>query len=161
MGNQHPYQVRVFLSKEFAEAVSRHEVPKEVAPLMQVLAKHNATIHHNQFDEFSAFVQWADANLDKTQFPSPAMKEQMEKLSALTKNSLANEEKVSYFKREFTLSIGDKSQFTGSEADALISDIQKLGVGSVLTEGKGFAEGKSYDVEAVRKSYVPSRHPGT
>ncbi len=161
MSEERPYQVRIFLKKEFAEAVSRHETPKEIKPLMDILERHNASLDHNQLEEFSKFVAWADENLDKTPFPDPDKKEQMQKLLTLTKNSLANEEKRSYFAREFTLSVGNKSVFKGSEADALIADLEKLGDGPVITSGKGFVPGKSYDVPPVRKSFVPKRHPGT
>lgn len=159
--SQQPYQVRIFLKQEFAEAVSRHETPAEIKPLMDILARHDAEIDHNQFDEFSGFIKWADANLENTPFPDEDKKQQMRNLLALTKNSLANEEKASYFKREFTLSINGKSQFNGAEADALIEDLKTLGDGPLLTSGKGFVPGKSYEVASVRKSYVPKRHPGT
>jgi hypothetical protein len=161
MSNEKPYQVRIFLKEEFADAVNRDAPPPEVKPLMDILAKHDASIDHNQFDEFSKFVKWAEANVDTHAFPSEDKKDEAKKLLALTKNSLANEEKASYFKREFTLSIKGKSQFSGAEADALIEDLKTLGDGAILTSGKGFVPGKSYDVEPVRKSYVPKRHPGT
>lgn len=159
--SQQPYQVRIFLKQEFAEAVSRHETPDGVKPLMDILARHGAEIDHNQFEEFSGFVKWAEANLEKTPFADEDKKQQMRNLLALTRNSLANEEKASYFKREFTLSMGGKSQFTGAEADALIEDLKTLGDGPLLTSGKGFVPGKSYEVAPVRKSFVPKRHPGT
>ena len=160
MSDQKPYQVRIFLREEFAEAVSRGAAPKEVQPLLDVLAKHNASLDHNQFDEFSTFVRQAETNPDAITFPT-SDKEQIQKLLALTKASLANEEKRNYFKREFTLSIGDKSMFTGKEADALIADLEKLGDGPIITSGKGFVPGKNYVVPPVRKSFKPKRHPGT
>jgi hypothetical protein len=159
--SEQPYQVRIFLKKEFAEAVARGTTPAEVQPLMDILAKHGAEIDHNQFDEFTKFVKWAEANLDKTPFPDEDKKQQMHNLLSLTKNSLANDEKVSYFKREFTLSIKGKSQFNGPEADALIEDLKTLGDGPIITGGKGFVPGKSYEVAPVRKSFLPKRHPGT
>jgi len=161
MTNKRPYQVRIFLKQEFADAVSGHTTPKEMKPLMDILKRHNASLDHNQFEEFSKFVTWAEANLDKTKFDSEDQKQQMKGLLALTKNSLANEEKRSYFAREFTLSVGKKSLFTGAEADALIADLKTLGDDAIITPGKGFVPGKSYAVPAVRKSYVPKRHPGT
>ena len=159
--SEQPYQVRIFLKKEFADAVSGDKTPEEIKPLMDVLAKHGAAIDHNQFDEFSKFVAWAETNLDKTPFPDEDKKQQMKNLLTLTKGSLANEEKASYFRREFTLSMNGKSQFSGPEADALIADLQALGDGPIITSGKGFVPGKSYDVPPVRKSFVPKRHPGT
>lgn len=155
------YQVRIFLKEEFAKAVKDKRNPEAMQPLMDVLAKHNASLDHNQFEEFSTFVAWAEKNLDTTKFPDEDKKQQMKNLLALTKNALANPEKQSYFKREFTLSIGDKSLFTGAEADALIADLEKLGDDAIIVGGKGFVPGKSYDVPAVRKSYKPKRHPGT
>lgn len=159
--SEQPYQVRIFLKQEFADAVNGDKAPEEVRPLLDILAKHGASIDHNQFDEFTKFVTWAEANLDKTVFPDEDKKQQMKNLLTLTKNSLANEEKASYFRREFTLSMGGKSQFSGPEADALIADLQALGDGPIITSGKGFVPGKSYDVPPVRKSFVPRRHPGT
>jgi hypothetical protein len=156
-----PYQVRIFLKKEFAEAVTRDAPPAEVKPLLDILARHDASIDHNQFDEFSKFVTWAEANLEKTPFADEDKKQQMRNLLTLTKGSLANEEKASYFKREFTLSIKGKSQFDGAEADALIEDLKTLGDGPIITSGKGFVPGKSYEVPPVRKSFLPKRHPGT
>jgi predicted GNAT family acetyltransferase len=153
---QHPYQVRIFLKQEFAEAVSRHETPEEIQPLLDVLAKHEASLDHNQFEEFSTFVKNAEAGL-----PTPIPAEQVQALLALTKASLANEEKASYFKREFTLAIKGKSMFNGAEADALIADLEKLGDGTIITSGKGFQPGKNYVVPPVRKSFKPKRHPGT
>ena len=157
MSDQKPYQVRIFLREEFAEAVSHGAAPKEVQPLFDVLAKHDASLDHNQFDEFSTFVKNAEAGLEIKAFP----KEHIPAMLALTKASLANEEKRAYFKREFTLSIGGKSMFTGSEADALIADLEKLGDGPIITSGKGFVPGKNYGVPPVRKSFKPKRHPGT
>ena len=156
MSDQKPYQVRIFLREEFAEAVSRGRTPKEVQPLFDVLAKHDASLDHNQFDEFSTFVKNAEAGL-----PTPIPQEQAQALLALTKASLANEEKRNYFKREFTLSIGGKSMFKGNEADSLIADLEKLGDGPIITSGKGFVPGKNYVVPPVRKSFKPKRHPGT
>lgn len=161
MSSEQPYQVRIFLKDAFAKAVNDGKTPAEVQPLMDILARHGASIDHNQFEEFSNFVTWAEQNLDKAQFPSEDKKQQMKNLLTLTKGSLANEEKAGYFRREFTLSIGGKSQFTGGEADALIADLQTLGDGPIIESGKGFVPGKSYDVPPVRKSYVPKRHPGT
>jgi hypothetical protein len=156
MPNPSPYQVRIFLRQEFAEAVSCGTTPKEIQPLMDILAKHEASIDHNQFDEFTAFVKRAEAGLE-----TPIPKEQVQALLALTKASLANEEKRSYFAREFTLSMKGKSMFTGNEADALIADLETLGDGPIITSGKGFVPGKSYAVPPVRKSYKPKHHPGT
>ncbi len=159
--SEQPYQVRIFLREEFANAVNADKSPDEIKPLMDILARHDATIDHNQFDEFSKFVKWAEANVDTAPFPDEDKRQQAKNLLNLTKNSLANEEKASYFRREFTLSIGGKSQFSGPEADALIADLQGLGDGAIITSGKGFVPGKSYDVPPVRKSFVPRRHPGT
>lgn len=159
--SEQPYQVRIFLKKEFADAVNGDNAPDEIKPLMDILARHDATIDHNQFEEFSKFVAWAEKDLEKTPFADEDKKQQMRNLLTLTKGSLANEEKVSYFRREFTLSIGGKSQFSGAEADALIADLQTLGDGPVITSGKGFVPGKSYEVPPVRKSFLPKRHPGT
>ena len=159
MSNDRPYQVRIFLRKEFADAVNKGITPKEIQPLIDAMDRHGAAIDHNQFEEFSKFVQWADASLAKMQ-PSE-QKDHFEKLANLTRGSLADEEKQSYFKREYTLRIGPKSQFNGPEADALIADLEKLGDGPIITSGKGFVPGKSYEVAPVRKSYVPKRHPGT
>lgn len=156
MSDKHPYQVRIFLKQEFAEAVSRHEKPKEIQPLMDILSRHNAIIDHNQLEEFTAFIKDAEAGR-QTKIPQ----EQVQALLTLTKASLANEEKRGYFAREFTLSIGGKSMFTGKEADALIADLQTLGDGPIITSGKGFVPGKNYVVPPVRKSYKPRRHPGT
>jgi hypothetical protein len=159
--SEQPYQVRIFLKKEFAEAVNADKAPEEIQPLMDILARHNASIDHNQFEEFSKFVTHAERTLDLTKPAENDKQQQMINLLTLTKNSLANEEKASYFKREFTLAIGGKSQFSGPEADALIADLQKLGDGAIIESGKGFVPGKSYDVPPVRKSFVPKRHPGT
>jgi hypothetical protein len=159
--SEQPYQVRIFLKQEFAEAVNAGRQPEEIKPLMDILGRHNASIDHNQFEEFSKFVKWAEANIDTHQFPDEDKKQQTKNLLTLTKNSLANEEKVSYFRREFTLNVGGKSQFSGPEADALIADLQSLGDGAIITSGKGFVPGKSYEVPPVRKSFLPKRHPGT
>lgn len=175
MTTERPYQVRIFLKQEFAEAVNNYPRPKEkdahfdlrealpeaAKPLKDILEKHGAGIDHNQFEEFSSFVGWMDANFDKMRFADEDKKQQMQRLVTLTKGSLADAEKCSYFKREFTLSMGGKSQFSGSEADALIADLNKLGDDKIITSGMGFVPGKSYAADPVRKSYVPGRHPGT
>lgn len=161
MEKKRPYQVRIFLRQEFADAVKNKQMRDELQPLAEVLMKHDARIDHNQFDEFSDFLVKADAKMAANDFASAQEKDYTQKLATLTRNSLANEEKQSYFKREFTLSMKGKTLFDGAEADALIGDLEKLGTDSLLTAGKGFVPGKSYDVPAVRKSYVPLRHPGT
>jgi predicted GNAT family acetyltransferase len=148
------FQVRIFLKKEFAEAVMRHETPKEMQPLLDILAKYDAAIDHNQLQEFTQFVADAEAGR-KTKIPA----DQVAGVLALTKNSLANPEKHSYFAREFTLSVGGKDLLQGTAAEALIADLKALGDGSILTHGKAFIHGGSRDVDAVRKSYLPRVHP--
>jgi len=148
------YQVRIFLKKEFAEAVSRGITPKEMQPLLDILAKHGAVIDHNQLEEFSQFVIDAEAGR-KTKIPA----DQVAGVLALTKKSLTNPEKRSYFAREFTLSMGGKDLLYGTAGDALITDLKTLGDGPILTSGKAFAHGKGWDVEPVRKSFLPKKHP--
>ncbi len=155
MAKPRPYQVRVFLKQEFAEAVNRKSIPPEMKPLMEVLAKHNAKLDHTRLQEFSDFVKIVEEH------PEIQTKGTVQKLYDLTKNSLANPEKRSYFAREFTLSVNGKMMFTGPAADALIADLKTLGDGPILTSGKVFRPGKSKDAPTVRKSYLPKHHPGT
>lgn len=162
MQDKGAYQVRIFLREDFAEAVKKKEMHEELKPLAQVLMAHDARIDHNQFDEFSEFLVKADAKMASGTFANDDEKTYTQKLADLTRNSLANPEKQSYFKREFTLSMKGKTLFQGDEADALIADLEKLAAnGPLMTSGKGFVPGKSYEVPAVRKSFVPKRHPGT
>ena len=154
MRNMPRFQVRIFLKKEFAEAVMRDETPAEMQPLLDILAKYNAVIDHNQLKEFTEFVADAEAGR-KTKIPA----DQVAGVLALTKNSLANPEKRSYFAREFTLSVGGKDLLQGTAAEALIADLKTLGDGPILTHGKAFVHGGSRDVETVRKSYLPKVHP--
>ena len=155
MTKPRPYQVRIFLKEEFAEAVSRKSIPAEMKPLMDVLARHNATIDHNQLEEFTAFVKAIEAH------PEVLNQGSLKKLFDLTKNSLANPEKRSYFAREFTLNVNGKVMLVGHQADALIADLRKLADGDILTSGKAFRPGQDKAVATVRKSYFPKRHPGT
>jgi len=154
MNNERPYQVRIFLKQEFAEAVSSGKTPKEIQPLLDILAKHDASIDHNQFEEFSNYVKnWKTADVP---FPD----DQRKPLRDLTEKSLADPEKSSFFKREFTLRIAGETLFSGDKADALIADLQTLGDSSILTQGKAFAHGNGREVTPVRKSFVPKNHPG-
>lgn len=154
MSEQAPFQVRVFLKKEFAEAVSRGEKPADMQPLFDVLAKHSAALDHNQLDEFEQFVVDAEAGR-KTKIPA----DQVAAVLDLTKNSLANPEKRSYFAREFTLSVNGKDLLSGTSADKLIADLQALGDGPILTSGKAFAHGMGREVGTVRKVQLPKKHP--
>ena len=150
-----PFQLRIFLKEEFARAAARHEQAEGLKPLQDVLKKHGASLDHNQFDEFSEFVENIKAH------PSALAHEQTRKLLELTEKALANPEKVSYFKREFTVSLNGRERLSGNEADALMADLAAL-EGKVLTAGKAF-NGAGQPVPAVRKSYYPknNRHPGT
>lgn len=158
--DQKPYQVRIFLKEEFAKVAGWPElVATEMAPLADILEKHNAEIDHNQFDEFSEFVKNMLDNWDSV----PAnQKDFCKKLAGLTTDSLLTDEKRPWFKREFTLSMNGQTAFVGGEADALIADLQTLGDGPILTSGKAFMPGApARDVPPVRKSFFPTRHPGT
>jgi len=149
------YQVRIFLRQEFADAVNRGQTPKEIQPLLDILAHHKARIDHNQFNEFTDYVNnWKTADV-----PFPAS--EREALRDLTKKSLADPEKRSWFKREFTLSIEGVTMLDGDKADKLIADLQTLGDGAILIKGKAFAHGPGREVTPVRKTYVPRHHPGT
>ena len=52
MSNKWQYQVRIYLSDEFAELARHNPKDSEIAPLTATLAKHHATIKC-QFDAFA------------------------------------------------------------------------------------------------------------
>lgn len=151
MTQHRPYQIRLFLREDFAAAAMRHEPLPDA--LTKILARHGATLDHNQLEEFESFVKMVESR------PNIEEGSPMHRLYTLTKAALANPEKRSYFAREFTLSVGGKEILAGPQHDRLIAALRKLD-GTVLTAGKAF-RGQGVDVPAVRKSFVPKRHPGT
>lgn len=155
MTKPRPYQLRIFLNEEFADAARHHKTTAGLEPLLAVLKKHHAALDHNQLDEFTEFLATMDAH------PEIPLRGAGKRLYDLTKGALANPEKCSYFAREFTISVGGKMTFVGHDTDALVEDLKKLGSKTVLTRGKAFREGKVRNVSPVRKVYIPKRHPGT
>lgn len=149
-----PYQVHIFLRKDFAEAAARHETTPDMQPLMDILTKHGASLGHSRLEQFSNFVN----NVNKR--PEILKNPGARKLYDLTANALANPEKYSYFEREFKLVMNKKMTFTASEANALLAELRTLGADSILTRGKAFRDGRTKKVRPVRKVYIPKKHPG-
>ena len=150
------FEVRFYLTQEFAKAVRMGEANPALDPLRDILTRHNVTLH-NQLDEFQNFLlamqkvdNWGKA------YPDPDERKFLRELEAFTLPAVLDDSKRSYLSREFTIERAQGlGSFKGNEADALIRDLQTLD-GSAL-----FGEGPRAMDKGVRKVYQPARHPGT
>lgn len=120
MSEQWQYQVRIDLGDELAEIARRNPADPALAPLPDILARHNATLKC-QYDAFAGYVAEAE-------------REGVEKypLYAWTKATIENRAKKAKYLKSFTLYVNGDEVYSKAKADALEADLRPL-VGGLIT----------------------------
>jgi hypothetical protein len=119
MTNQWQYQIRIYLDDEFAEVTRRNPDDPAIAPLMNILTKHHATMKC-QFDAFADYVAEAEKH-GPGNYP----------LYEWTKATIENPANKAKHIKSFALYVDDNEVYAKEIADALETDLQPM-VGSEL-----------------------------
>ena len=114
MAEQWKYQVRVYLNDEMSETVRRDDRAEAIKPLMQVLAKHRATMKC-QFDAFADYVLEAEKNGTEA-YP----------LYEWTKETIEDPDKAQKHLGAFAIHVAGDVVYDKDTADALEADLQPL-----------------------------------
>jgi hypothetical protein len=114
MGEQWQYQVRIDLADELAEVARRDPANPALAPLPDILRRHDATLK-SQFDAFAEYVAEAE-------------REGIEKypLYHWTKATIENPAKKTKYQKSFTLYVDGDEVYARAKADALEAELQPL-----------------------------------
>lgn len=120
MDEQWEYQLRIYLSDEFAEVARRDPGHPAIKPLTDILRKHHATMK-SQFDAFADYVAEAE-KLGPEAYP----------LFRWTKATIEDPAKKSKYIKSFTLYAGGKEVYSKEIADALELDLKPLAGGPLI-----------------------------
>ena len=108
------YQVRIDLADEPAEVARRDPADPALAPLPDILRKHDATLKC-QFDAFAGYVAEAERQ-GLENYP----------LYKWTKATIENPAKKAKYQKSFTLYVDGNEVYAKDKADALETDLQPL-----------------------------------
>ena len=114
MNRQWKYQLRINLDDVFAEAARRGDGDPAIAPLLAILAKHNAALKC-QFDAFAGYV--AEAEKFGTE---------KYHLYEWTKATIENPAKKAKYIKSFTLYVDGDDVYAREKAEALEADLKPL-----------------------------------
>ena len=121
MSEQWQYQLRIDIADEFAEVARRNPGDPAIAPLPDILGKHN-TILKSQYDAFADYC--AEAEKQGTEsYP----------LYEWTKATIENPAKKAKYLKSFTLYVDGDEVYAKEKADALEADLQPLVGGGLVT----------------------------
>ena len=121
MSKEWQYQVRIDLADEAAEVARRDPSDPALAPLPDILQRHNATLK-SQFDAFAGYVAEAERHsIEK--YP----------LYHWTKATIENPAKKAKYQKSFTLYVDGDEVYAKAKADALEADLQPLLGGALVT----------------------------
>ena len=115
------YQVRVYLSDAAARTARASPDDPALAPLTEVLARHNAALKC-QYDAFAGYVAEAEANGTEA-YP----------LYAWTKATIEDPAKEAKYIKAFTLYVGGDEVYDKARADPLEADLEPLVGGGIVT----------------------------
>jgi hypothetical protein len=115
------YQVRIDLADEMAELARRDPADPALAPLPDILRRHNATLK-SQYDAFAGYVAEAE-RAGIVHYP----------LYHWTKATIENPAKKAKYLKSFTLYIDGEEVYAKDKADALEADLQPLVGGALVT----------------------------
>ena len=121
MTDQWQYQLRIDLTDEAAELARRDPDSPALAPLPEILRRHDATMK-SQFDAFAGYVAEAEQR-GVERYP----------LYQWTKDTIENRAKKAKYLKSFTLYVGGDEVYAKSKADALKADLQPLVGGGLIT----------------------------
>ncbi len=115
------YQVRVYLSDAAARTARATPNDPSLAPLIDVLARHNAALKC-QYDAFAGYVAEAEANGTEA-YP----------LYAWTKATIEDPAKQAKYVKAFTLYVDGDEVYDKAKADPLEADLTPLVGGGIVT----------------------------
>ena len=121
MSNQWQYQIRIYLSDQFADVARRDPSDPALKPLTDILAKHRAALKC-QFDAFADYVAEAEKHGTEN-YP----------LYKWTQATIENPAKKEKYTKSFTVYAGGKEVYAKEIADALERDLQPLVGGALVT----------------------------
>jgi hypothetical protein len=136
MGDELKYQLRLTLSDPFAKVARNHPDDPSIAPLTQLLRRHDATLKC-QYDSFADYVKEAEAE-GVERYP----------LYAWTKKTVDDPVKEAKYTKSFTLYVGGDEVYERTKADALEAELKPLVGGPIV------ARMFRYDTDPAH-----SRHP--
>ncbi len=140
MAEQWQYQLRLRLADALAETARRDPSAPELAPLAEILARHDAALVC-QYDAFAGYV--AEAERQGTErFP----------LYAWTKATIEDTVKKAKHLRSFTVHVGGAEVYSGERADALEAALKPL-VGGPLVVAMS-----RHDTNPSNNPQVPERY---
>jgi hypothetical protein len=114
MSEEWQYQVRIDLAEEMAAVARRNPADPALAPLPDILRRHNATLK-SQYDAFAGYAAEAE-------------REGIEKypLYHWTKATIENPAKKAKYVKSFTLYVDGDEVYARAKADALEAELQPL-----------------------------------
>lgn len=121
MGEQWQYQVRINLAEDAASLARRNPGDPALAPLPDILRKHNATLKC-QYDAFAGYVSEAEQN-GVDNYP----------LYEWTKATIEDPAKKEKYRKSFTLYVDGNEVYDKESADPLEADLQPLVGGELVT----------------------------
>jgi hypothetical protein len=121
MADDWKYQLRVYLTNDFAELARHAPDDPALLPLARVLDAHGATLKC-QFDAFADYVAEAEAS-GVEQFP----------LYKWTKATLDDPAKCQKHRLAFAVRLGGEELYPKAPADALAADLVPLAGGAIVT----------------------------
>ena len=122
MSDEWLYQVRVNLSDEFAKIARSDPDNAAIAPLAEILHKHNAKLKC-QYDAFAGYVAEAEENGTEN-YP----------LYQWTKDTIENPAKKEKYLKAFTLYVDGDEVYAREKADPLEADLEPLDGGKMITK---------------------------
>ena len=140
MSEQWQYQVRIDLADEPAALARRDPAHAALAPLPQILVRHNATLK-SQYDAFAGYVAEAEREGIEN-YP----------LYHWTKATIENPAKKAKYVKSFTLYVDGDEVYAKDKADALETELQPLVGGGLVTRLA------KHDTNPANNPQPPSRY---
>lgn len=120
MSDEWQYQVRINLSETRAEIARRDSNDQSLAPLGEILARHNAVLSC-QYDAFAGYCTAAEAE-GVENYP----------LYQWTKDTIENPVKKAKYLKAFTLYVDGEEVYDKGKADPLEADLAPLAASGLL-----------------------------
>jgi hypothetical protein len=122
MDKELKYQLRLTLSDPFAKVARNHPDDPSIAPLTQLLHRHDAALKC-QYDAFADYVKEAEAE-GVEKYP----------LYAWTKKTVDDPAKEAKYTKSFTLYVGGDEVYERSKADELEAELKPLVGGPIVAQ---------------------------
>jgi hypothetical protein len=122
VGEELKYQLRLTLRDAFAEAARNHPDDPSIAPLTQLLCRHDAALKC-QYDAFADYVKEAEAKGVEA-YP----------LYAWTKRTVDDPVKEAKYTKSFTLYVDGDEVYEKGKADALEAELRPLVGGPIVAQ---------------------------